>query len=342
MVGAAWQHGCIPVSEAGILRAIELNGTNARANAEAFSWGRAVAIDGAAVDRALQPTDPAPEPLDPRAAGLVAEALIAEDLASGALDAGAMDAGARGAEALDAGGPSARPDAGGMAGGPGAGGMDAGLGAAADLTAAVTRRVSDLIGYQSVAYARAYVASVAQVWRTERDQLGPDQHTITEAYADGLHHLMAYKDEYEVARLHLLPSERTRREQAFGPGARVRILLHPPVLRSLGLRRKLQLGRWFHPAMLALRAGRRLRGTALDPFGVTAIRRTERRLIGEYQAAVAAALAQLTPATADDVRRAAAAARLVKGYEHIKLASVEAFRAELSACAAVLDGQLVG
>ena len=106
------------------------------------------------------------------------------------------------------------------------------------------------------------------------------------AVARGLHKLIAYKDEYEVARLHLLGL------RDLPEGAKVKFLLHPPVLRALGMDRKLRLGAWFIPAFRVLRAGRRLRGTALDPFGRAEVRRVERALPGEYLALVESAPAE--------------------------------------------------
>ncbi len=74
---------------------------------------------------------------------------------------------------------------------------------------------------------------------------------------------MAYKDEYEVARLSLEPSLGAGLEAEFGPGARASWRLHPPVLRALGMKRKIALGPWFVPAFRVLRAMRRLRGTPM-------------------------------------------------------------------------------
>src|SRR5690606_20313 len=115
---------------------------------------------------------------------------------------------------------------------------------------------------------------------------------LAAAYARGLHKLMAYKDEYEVARLHLDPVEVTRREAEFGADAKVSVLLHPPVFRAMGLQRKIKIdGRLAAPMFRALRAARKLRGTPLDVFGKAQVRVVERALIGEYQSAVRAALA---------------------------------------------------
>ena len=103
-------------------------------------------------------------------------------------------------------------------------------------------------------------------------------------------------------------------------------LFHPPLLRALGLRRKLRLGPWFRPALWALRALRRLRGTAYDPFGYAAIRREERRLIPWYQGLIRRELGRETPV---DYGLALELARLpepIRGYEDIKLRNIAAAR----------------
>ena len=120
-------------------------------------------------------------------------------------------------------------------------------------------RVSDLIDYQSVAYAERYLDAVEKVHATEARILGTGSHAITEAYASGLHKLMAYKDEYEVARLHLLDAEERRLDRAFGDVGKVQIMLQPPILRAMGMSRKIRLGRWSRPGLRALRTGKRLR-----------------------------------------------------------------------------------
>jgi indolepyruvate ferredoxin oxidoreductase len=139
---------------------------------------------------------------------------------------------------------------------------------------------------------------------------------------------MAYKDEYEVARLHLDSIEQARREAEFGPGAQVRVMLHPPLLRALGMRRKLGLGEsTARPLFATLRAGRRLRGTALDPFGRTSLRRLERALVDEHRMLTRRALTRLAPATADAVAEIAGLADMIRGYEQVKLRSVDRYRA---------------
>jgi indolepyruvate ferredoxin oxidoreductase len=148
-----------------------------------------------------------------------------------------------------------------------------------------------------------------------------------------LHRLMAYKDEYEVARLLLLPSSRAAAEAVGGPGARVRWNLHPPLLRALGLRRKLRLGRSAVPVFVTLRAARRVRGTPLDPFGFTRLRRLERSLVDEYVAAVDRLVASYDPPTTERCVEATAIASLpdrIRGYEHLKLDRATSYRAELA------------
>jgi indolepyruvate ferredoxin oxidoreductase len=142
-----------------------------------------------------------------------------------------------------------------------------------------------------------------------------------------LYKLMAYKDEYEVARLHLKPAFHAEARGLFAAPTRLVWNLHPPILRSFGLERKLALGPWFTPALRLLRALRGLRGTALDPFGYAAVRREERRLVAWYTDLLDTALARLdagSHATAVELARLPDA---IRGYETIKLESVRAARA---------------
>ena len=197
----------------------------------------------------------------------------------------------------------------------------------------------DLVDYQPGRYAARFDALVA-----DAAQLG-DQ-AFTEAVAVHFHKLMAYKDEYEVARLFLLPESRLRAERVGGPRTKITWHLHPPVLRSLGVRRKIRL---YGEALLMfriLRAMRRLRGTFLDPFGYAHVRRLERHMIDEYEAAILIVIAALRLGTADDdsvdadpvdanperFAEAIAIASLpdrVRGYERLKLERAADYRAEL-------------
>ena len=274
LVGAAFQHGALPLSADAIEHAIRLNGAAVEKSLAAFRWGRASVAQPQAVDAIVSP--PAP---------------VAE------LSAAAT-------EIVEA------------------------TGATGELRRLLEIRVEDLIGYQSARYARRYAEDVMEVAAIDA--------TIAEAYARGLHKLMAYKDEYEVARLHLDTLERAKVEGAFGKGAKVKFMLHPPLLRALGMERKLKLGRWFVPVFRLLRAGKRLRGTPLDLFGLPEVRRVERALVGEYRALVREALGALHHANHAKVLAIAELADMVRGYEDIKLRSVERFRARAAELTAEL------
>ena len=215
-----------------------------------------------------------------------------------------------------------------VAGGPGAPAASDGA-PEAGTPAVIERRMSELTAYQDAAYAAAYAGHVRAVAAAEASALGAPG-PLTEAYARQLFKLMAYKDEYEVARLSLDPALEAAVTAQFGPGARYHYRLHPPVLRALGMKKKISLGPWFRPAFRALYASRGVRGTAWDVFGRTEVRRTERALPGEYRDAVAAALPRLSADTLPALVALAELPDLVRGYEHVKLANVARFRTALA------------
>jgi indolepyruvate ferredoxin oxidoreductase len=271
MVGAAYQHGCLPVTAGAIEEAISLNGAGARENRAAFRWGRAAVIDPAAVTAALAPAAPPPA---------VPPASLRRLLGS----------------------------------------APAAVGDVLDL------RVADLAGYQSDAYARRYLQDVLETARIEAEQTGDPAYPVTLAFARGLHKLMAYKDEYEVARLHLDATQRAAVNAEFGERATAKVLLHPPVLKALGLEGKIHLGPAAGPLFRMLRAGRHLRGTPLDLFGRTEMRRTERALVDEYRSLVSRALPHLTPSSVGIVTAIAALADEIRGYEDVKRRNIDGFR----------------
>lgn len=196
------------------------------------------------------------------------------------------------------------------------------------LSGSLEVRIPDLIDYQNVAYAERYSDVVAQVRRAEtRRGVGCDD--FSEAVAFYLHKLMAYKDEYEVARLSLDKAQQSKIDAEFGTGAKVVWKLHPPVLRALGMKRKVSLGRWFTPAYVLLRWMTPIRGTMLDPFGHNEIRRLERELVREYVAIVDDLCSELTLDNYSIAVRIAELPDLIRGYENIKLKSVEAYRRTL-------------
>jgi indolepyruvate ferredoxin oxidoreductase len=188
-------------------------------------------------------------------------------------------------------------------------------------------RVPELIEYQDAAYARSYVEFVTRVRDAERAAV-PGTTALSEAVARYLFKLMAYKDEYEVARLHLQNDLATALEAEYPGGVTIHYNLHPPVLRALGWQGKIKFGRWFEGVFRALRAMRGVRGSAFDPFGWPEVRRVERALIGEYRALVEKALVGLDATSHARAVKLAALPDVIRGYEEIKLANVRRFREE--------------
>ncbi len=188
------------------------------------------------------------------------------------------------------------------------------------------RRAGDLVGYQNRRYARRYADVVLNAHRAEQSAGGDG--SFATMVAQQLHHVMAYKDEYEVARL--LLDGRAKVAAQYGDDAKMTWNLHPPMLRSMGLGRKMRFGRWSVPAMVALRSMKGLRGTPLDPFGRANVRRTERTLVTEYIDLVdeASKLLATDPAKAVEL---VGLIDQVRGYEGVKMANIDRYRAELAA-----------
>jgi len=254
MLGAAWQAGLVPLSEAALLKAIELNGAAVEKNTRAFALGRWAVVDpqGAA-----------------KAAGL------------------------RSAQAADM-----SPEEG--------------------LTDIVARRAALLKAYQGPRLVRRYRRMV------DRAEAAGGE-AFAAAVAQGYAKLLAYKDEYEVARLHTQSLERGLAE-TFGRVRRVTYHLAPPILGrrdAEGRPVKTRFGPWMGTAFRLLRHGKWLRGTPLDPFGYTAERRAERAMIRDYERMMRHdVLPALRPDAAEETRDIAAAlARLpleIKGFGHVK------------------------
>ncbi|WP_052059225.1 indolepyruvate ferredoxin oxidoreductase family protein [Rhodococcoides fascians] len=198
-----------------------------------------------------------------------------------------------------------------------------------ELARKVLIRTAELMDYQNVDYARQYVEFVEQVRRQEESAV-PGSTELTEAVAHSLHKLMAYKDEYEVARLALDPEFDASVKEAFGAGATRAVRLHPPMLRAMGMKNKLSLGSWVNPGFKTLRAMRRVRGTKLDVFGYHHIRKMERALISEYRDTISRVTALLNPHSLPTAVRIAELPDVVRGYEQVKVANVEKYHRELT------------
>jgi indolepyruvate ferredoxin oxidoreductase len=264
LLGFAWQKGLIPVGEAALLRAIELNGVSIAKNKDAFSLGRAAAV--------------APETIM-NAAGLSDET-------------------------------PAEPSIGDL----------------------VDRRAAFLAAYQDRLYADRYRAFIRVVSAKAGGVAGGE--AFTRAVAKNLFKLMAYKDEYEVARLHTDGAFRARIAAEFAGDYRVKFHMAPPIvnrgLDAEGRPKKSEFGPWIYPVLSVLRRFRFLRGTPFDPFGQSEERRLERRLIEDYRARIADIAHRLTPANLSAAIAIASMPEDIRGYGPVKLASIGAAEARLA------------
>jgi indolepyruvate ferredoxin oxidoreductase len=192
----------------------------------------------------------------------------------------------------------------------------------------ISRRATNLVQFQSEKVARRYVTLLQSIWTAER-ALG-DRTEFSEAVAKGLYKFMAYKDEYEVARLLTDPQFLSYVKSEVPAGENLTYKLHPPVLRAMGRSKKIGLGPRSHVALRILAKGKRLRGTKFDPFGYAHVRRVERSLVTEYVDVVTRLMGELEQTNYDRAVEVASLADMVRGYEDVKLASVEAYHTRLS------------
>ncbi len=197
----------------------------------------------------------------------------------------------------------------------------------------IDRRSKDLIAYQNRAYADRYGAYVAKIRAAEQAVGG--QEVLTRTVAINLYRLMAYKDEYEVARLYSDGRFAAERDQNF-VGGKIKIWLSPPVLSPKGpdgLPKKIALPGWIidwcFPILARLKP---VRGTSFDPFGQTEERRAERGLMGRYEADLEQIIRCLDADHLTMAIEIAALPDVVRGYGHVKasaMAKIEAQRKAL-------------
>ena len=195
------------------------------------------------------------------------------------------------------------------------------------LEALVRVLAADLVAYQNERYASRFLDLVERT-----DRIGDQE--LTEAVARNFHKLMAYKDEYEVARLMLSDDGLSPVDALVSDHKSLIWHLHPPMLRALGVNRKLRLGRRSIPVFRALAKGKGLRGTFLDPFGHTDLRRLERAMVGEYEAAIRSICDDWPESAAAgrlvEVRQLAALPDMVRGYENLKMIRAATYRQRLA------------
>ena len=253
MLGYAWQKGQVPLTEASIIKAIELNGVAVGFNKAAFTWGRTAAHDVAAVVRMTTP------------------AKVIEFKRTQTLD---------------------------------------------DV---IKRRVELLTAYQDAAYAQQYKSFVDQV-RAKEEELGKGTR-LTEAVARYYYKLMAYKDEYEVARLYTDGAFKEKIAGMFEGDYQLKFHLAPPLLAkhdSKGQLIKQEFGPWMMKAFGMLAKLKGLRGGMFDVFGYTAERKMERALIAEYRNTVGGLLPKLNATNLSQAVAIASIPEDIRGYGHVK------------------------
>jgi len=261
MLGYAWQKGLVPLSEASLLRAIELNGVAVASNQRSFLWGRRAAVDLARVERQALPAQPVvlqmPQSLD----------------------------------------------------------------------SVVRKRVDFLTGYQNAAYAAQYETLVARV-RERESALGLGN-KLSMAVAKSYAKLLAYKDEYEVARLYTDGRFVEQLQSQFDGKFSVKFNLAPPLFakkNAEGHLVKAEFGSWMWSAFKLLAKLKGLRGTALDVFGYTAERKMERALVAEYRDTIETLLPQLDAASYAVAVELAALPEQIRGFGHVKEKAVAEYR----------------
>ena len=201
------------------------------------------------------------------------------------------------------------------------------------LDAVVARRAEFLTQYQDHAWADRYRAKTMAVFEEER-QLGGDG-KLARAVAHGLFKLMAYKDEYEVARLHTETGFVERLDDQFEGDFKVVHHLAPPFLSgkldAQGRPKKRAFGGWVRGPMKVLALMKRLRGTMFDPFGYTAERRMERALITKFETVIERLLRRLTKKNLSEAACIAEMVMEIRGFGPVKEAAAEKVRKDMAA-----------
>ncbi|WP_328185496.1 indolepyruvate ferredoxin oxidoreductase family protein [Marinobacter sp. OP 3.4] len=263
MLGFAWQKGLLPLSEAALMKAIELNGVAVDRNKEAFGWGRLAAVDLPAITDLLEGNQAEPVEVKPE--------------------------------------PT--------------------------LDQLIDTRYHHLVAYQSRRWADQYRASVANVRKAE-ESLGHTNGLLTRAVAQQLYRFMAYKDEYEVARLFAETDFMKEVNDTFEGDFQVHFHLAPPIMNkgtdAQGRPRKRKFGPWMFRAFKLLAKFRGLRGTAIDPFRYSADRKLDRALLKEYQALVDRIEKGLDASNYDTFLQLAELPADVRGYGPVREQAAEA------------------
>jgi indolepyruvate ferredoxin oxidoreductase len=203
----------------------------------------------------------------------------------------------------------------------------------------VAYRAEQLTRFQDHALAERYRARVAAIAELERSRAAPCR-GLAEAVARGYFKLLAYKDEYEVARLYSDPEFARALAAQFEAHGKLIFHLAPPLLarrdKATGEPRKMRFGPWLLPLLRLLARGKRLRGTRWDVFGYFAERKLERQMIADYEQVLEDVAGRLTPATHATAVALAALPLDIKGFGHVKRRNYAAAKAREAQLLAVL------
>jgi len=198
---------------------------------------------------------------------------------------------------------------------------------------ALIRYASELTAWGGEREATRWLDVLDRV-RVAEENIEPGSRRLVSVVASNLYKLMAYKDEYEVARLMTDEDAMGEARRLAGRDGRIAWRLHPPLLRALGLRRKISFGLWATPFFNLLVRARFLRGTAWDPFGYAKLRRMERELPREYVEMLDRILPRLASANLGSAVALAELPNEIRGYEALKLERIARYRESLTAAEA--------
>ena len=276
MLGFAWQRGLLPLSQAALMKAIELNGVAIERNKEAFGWGRVAATDVKVITDLLN----------------TGEARVEE----------------------------VKPEPG--------------------LEELIDIRHKHLVNYQNRRWADRYTNMVKQVRKAE-ETLGETNQLLTRAVAQQLYRFMAFKDEYEVARLFAETDFMKEVNNTFEGDFKVHFHLAPPIMNrgtdAQGRPKKRQFGPWMFQAFKLLAKFRVLRGTAIDPFSYSTDRKMDRAQLKDYQQLVERIVSGLEASNYDTFLQLAELASEVRGYGPVREQAAEAVQEKQTQLIKALD-----
>ncbi|MBU2875532.1 indolepyruvate ferredoxin oxidoreductase family protein [Marinobacter salexigens] len=263
MLGFAWQRGLLPLSQAALMKAIELNGVAVERNKEAFGWGRVAATDVKVITDLLN----------------TGQTRVEEVKAEPSLDE------------------------------------------------LINIRHKHLVNYQSRRWADRYTTRVKQV-REAEEKLGETNNLLTRAVAQQLYRFMAFKDEYEVARLFAETDFMKEVNNTFEGDFKVHFHLAPPIMNrgtdAQGRPRKRQFGPWMFRVFKLLAKFRVLRGTPVDPFSYSSDRKMDRAQLKEYQQLVERIVSELDASNYDTFLQLAELGSEIRGYGPVREQAAEA------------------